>query len=217
MSKGILDIVQPGVLFGEDVQKVYNHAKQEGFAIPAVNVIGTDSINGVLEAAAKVKSPVIIQFSNGGASYNAGKGLSNADEKAAIVGAVSGAIHVHMMAQAYGVAGPGFSALHGQVIVGAIIDYASSYSCIRIVYGLSDACKRIVVTVNLDINSIVASYLYSDRAGSNFCIRCGKFRSSHVLLTCKAAYHNIVVALLDIIISRYRQYVTVAGCSLACR
>ena len=104
MSKGILDIVQPGVLFGEDVQKVYDHAKQEGFAIPAVNVIGTDSINGVLEAAAKVKSPVIIQFSNGGASYNAGKGLSNENEKAAIIGAVSGAIHVHMMAQAYGVA-----------------------------------------------------------------------------------------------------------------
>ena len=103
MSKGILDIVSPGVLFGEDVQKVYAHAKKIGFAIPAVNVVGTDSINGVLEAAAKVKSPVIIQFSNGGASYYAGKGLSNKDEKAAIIGAVSGAIHVHMMADAYGV------------------------------------------------------------------------------------------------------------------
>ncbi|MEA2072845.1 MAG: class II fructose-bisphosphate aldolase [Campylobacterota bacterium] len=104
MSKGILDIVKPGVLFGEDVQKVYAHAKEVGFAIPAVNVVSTDSINGVIEAAAKVNSPVIIQFSNGGASYYAGKGLSNENEKAAIVGAVSGAIHTHMMAEAYGVA-----------------------------------------------------------------------------------------------------------------
>jgi fructose-bisphosphate aldolase class II len=103
MSEGILDIVSPGVLFGEDVQKVYAQAKKIGFAIPAVNVVGTDSINAILEAAAKVKSPVIIQFSNGGASYYAGKGLSNKDEKAAIIGAVSGAIHVHMMAEAYGV------------------------------------------------------------------------------------------------------------------
>jgi len=103
MSKGILDIVKPGVLFGEDVQKVYAHAKEIGFAIPAVNVIGTDSINAVLEAAAKVKSPVIIQFSNGGASFYAGKGLSNENEKSAIAGAVSGAIHIHMMADAYGV------------------------------------------------------------------------------------------------------------------
>ena len=101
---GVLEIVKPGVLFGEDVQKVYDYAKQEGFAIPAVNVVGTDSINAILEAAAKVNSPVIIQFSNGGASYYAGKGLSNEDEKAAIAGAVSGAMHVHMMAEAYGVA-----------------------------------------------------------------------------------------------------------------
>ena len=104
MSIGILDIVKPGVLFGEDVQKVYDHAKKEGFAIPAINVVGTDSINAILESAAKVNSPVIIQFSNGGASYYAGKGLSNEDEKAAIIGAVSGAIHTHMMAEAYGVA-----------------------------------------------------------------------------------------------------------------
>lgn len=103
MSKGILDIVKPGVLFGEDVLKVYQHAKDNGFAIPAVNVVSTDSINGVLEAAAKVNSPVIIQFSNGGASYYAGKGLSNENELAAINGAVSGAIHTHMMAEAYGV------------------------------------------------------------------------------------------------------------------
>ncbi len=103
MSIGILDIVNAGVLFGEDIQKVYDHAKKEGFAIPAVNVVSTDSINGVLEAAAKVNSPVIIQFSNGGASYYAGKGLSNENEKAAIAGAISGAIHTHMMAEAYGI------------------------------------------------------------------------------------------------------------------
>jgi len=100
----VLDIVKAGVLFGDDVTKVYDYAKKEGFAIPAVNVIGTDSVNAILEAAAKVNSPVIIQFSNGGASYYAGKGLSNEDEKAAIAGAVSGAMHVHMMAEAYGVA-----------------------------------------------------------------------------------------------------------------
>ena len=104
MSSGILDIVKPGVLFGDDVQKVYAMAKEKGFAIPAVNVISTDSINGVLEAAAKVKSPVIIQFSNGGAAYYAGKGLDNTDEAAAIAGAISGAKHVAMMAKAYGVA-----------------------------------------------------------------------------------------------------------------
>jgi len=100
---GVLDIVKAGVLFGDDVTKVYDYAKKEGFAIPAVNVVGTDSVNAILEAAAKVNSPVIIQFSNGGASYYAGKGLSNKDEQAAIAGAVSGAVHVHMMAEAYGV------------------------------------------------------------------------------------------------------------------
>ncbi len=99
----VLDAVKPGVLHGEDVQKLYAIAKAEGFALPAVNVVGTDSINGVLEAAAKVNSPVIIQFSNGGASYYAGKGLSNENEKAAIAGAISGAKHVHAMAEAYGI------------------------------------------------------------------------------------------------------------------
>ena len=100
---GILDIVKAGVLFGDDVQKVYKYAKENGFALPAINVVGTDSVNGVLEAAAKVKSPVIIQFSNGGAAYYAGKGLSNEGERAAVAGAISGAIHVHMMAEAYGI------------------------------------------------------------------------------------------------------------------
>ncbi|WP_345992079.1 class II fructose-bisphosphate aldolase [Sulfurimonas sp. HSL-1716] len=103
MSKCILDLVKPGVLSGDDVSLVYKTAKAVGFAIPAVNVVGTDSINGVLEAAKLVNSPVIIQFSNGGASYYAGKGLSNENEKAAILGAISGAKHVHMIAEAYGI------------------------------------------------------------------------------------------------------------------
>jgi fructose-bisphosphate aldolase, class II len=102
MSKRILEVMKPGVLFGDNVQKLFEIAKEEGYALPAVNVVNTDSINGVLEAAKLVNSPVIIQFSNGGASYYAGKGLSNENEKAAIAGAISGAHHVHMMAEAYG-------------------------------------------------------------------------------------------------------------------
>ncbi|MBN2525623.1 MAG: class II fructose-bisphosphate aldolase [Deltaproteobacteria bacterium] len=98
MSTKILDVVKPGVLFGDDVAKVLKIAKENQFALPAVNVVGTDSVNGVLEAAAAVKSPVIIQFSNGGAAFYAGKGVN-----APALGAISGAKHVHMMAEAYGV------------------------------------------------------------------------------------------------------------------
>ncbi len=100
MSAKILDAVKPGVLFGDDVAKVFQIAKENKFALPAVNVVGTDSINGVLEAAAAVNAPVIIQFSNGGAKFFAGKGCKG---DAAVLGAVSGAQHVHMMAEAYGV------------------------------------------------------------------------------------------------------------------
>ena len=103
MSKKILDLVEPGVLSGDDVFTVYEAAKEAGFAIPAVNVVNTDSVNAVLEAAAKVNSPIIIQFSNGGASFYAGKGLSNEDEQAAIAGAIAGAMHVHQMAELYGI------------------------------------------------------------------------------------------------------------------
>ncbi|HDP54333.1 MAG TPA: class II fructose-bisphosphate aldolase [Bacteroidetes bacterium] len=92
-----------GVLTGKQVQEVFATAKAEGWAIPAVNVTGTDTINAVLETAREVGSPVIIQFSNGGASFYAGKGLANDDQKAAIIGAISGAKHVHLMAEAYGV------------------------------------------------------------------------------------------------------------------
>lgn len=94
--------IKPGVATGKEVQDIFNHAKKHGYALPAVNVIGSNSINGVLETAAELNSPVIIQFSNGGAQFNAGKGLSNDDQKAAIAGAVAGAKHVHELAELYG-------------------------------------------------------------------------------------------------------------------
>ena len=98
---GVLDVVKPGVLTGSEAKKLFAYAKENKFAIPAVNVVGTDSVNAVLEAAAKVNSPIIVQFSNGGAGYYAGKGLKTSD--AAVLGAVSGANHVHTMAEAYGI------------------------------------------------------------------------------------------------------------------
>jgi len=99
----ILDIVKPGVATGDDVQKIFAAAKAGKFALPAVNVVGTDSVNAVIEAAAKVKAPVIIQFSNGGAQFFAGKGLKLEGQKAQVLGAISGAKHVHAVAAAYGV------------------------------------------------------------------------------------------------------------------
>ena len=103
MSQKILDVVKPGVVTGDDVQKIFAIAKENKFALPAVNVINTDSINAVLEAAAKVKSAVIIQLSNGGAQFYAGKGLKLEGQQTAILGAISGAQHVHTVAEAYGV------------------------------------------------------------------------------------------------------------------
>ncbi len=95
--------IKPGVATGDEVQAIFKYAKQKAFALPAVNVIGSNTINGVLETAAELNAPVIIQFSNGGAQFNAGKGLSNENQKAAIAGAVAGAKHVHLLAEAYGV------------------------------------------------------------------------------------------------------------------
>ena len=69
MSTKVLDVVQAGVVTGDDLQKLFKIAKDEGFALPAVNVISTGSINAVLEAAKNVNSPVIIQFSNGGGAF----------------------------------------------------------------------------------------------------------------------------------------------------
>ncbi len=92
-----------GVLHGDEVTELFNYANDNDFALPAVNVVGTNSVNAVLETAREVNSPVIVQFSNGGASFFAGKGLSNDNQKAAVLGAISGAMHVHTMAKAYGV------------------------------------------------------------------------------------------------------------------
>lgn len=92
-----------GVITGSTVQELFAYAKEKGFAIPAVNVTGTDTINAVLETASSVNSPVIIQLSNGGASFYAGKSISNKEEKAAIAGAISAALHVNTVATAYGV------------------------------------------------------------------------------------------------------------------
>ncbi|WP_323131519.1 class II fructose-bisphosphate aldolase [Reichenbachiella agarivorans] len=94
---------KPGVLTGDEVSELLRYANENQFALPAANVIGSSSINAVLETARDLQSPVMVQFSNGGAIFNAGKGLSNEGEKAAIAGAVAGAHHVHMMAEAYGV------------------------------------------------------------------------------------------------------------------
>jgi len=98
---GVLNIVKPGVLSGSEAHKLFCYAKENNFAIPAVNVVGTDSANAVLEAAYKAASPVIVQFSNGGASFFAGKGLKSND--AAVLGAISGAMHIHTVAAAYGI------------------------------------------------------------------------------------------------------------------
>ena len=91
-----------GVATGRQVQEIFEYAKANNFALPAVNVIGSNSINTVLETAAELNSPVIIQFSNGGAQFNAGKGLSNENQQAAIAGAVAGAKHIHELAELYG-------------------------------------------------------------------------------------------------------------------
>ena len=94
--------IKPGVAWGDEVQAIFNYAKLKQFALPAVNVSNTSTTNAVIETAAKLKAPVIVQFSNGGSLFYAGKGLSNENEKAAILGGISGAKHVHLMAEAYG-------------------------------------------------------------------------------------------------------------------
>ena len=92
-----------GVLFGKELEALYNDAKANNFAIPAVNTTGTDTINAAIETAAKVKSPIIIQFSNGGAQFIAGKGMPNDNLQANIQGAIAGALHVHQVAKFYDV------------------------------------------------------------------------------------------------------------------
>ena len=94
--------IKPGVATGNQVQEIFNHAKANGYALPAVNVIGSNSVNSVMETAAALNAPVIIQFSNGGAQFNAGKGLGNDGQRGAILGGIAGAHHVHQLAEAYG-------------------------------------------------------------------------------------------------------------------
>lgn len=94
--------IKPGVATGDDVQKIFAYAKEKGFALPAINVTNTSTVNAVMEAAALMNSPVIIQFSKGGAQFFTGKGLSDDDHTAGIAGAVSGAKHVHTLAELYG-------------------------------------------------------------------------------------------------------------------
>ena len=97
------DKIKPGVVSGDDIQKVFQLAKAKNFALPAVNVVGNNSVNGVMETAKDLNAPVIIQFSNGGGQFNAGKSLSNENEQAAILGSIAGAKHVHLLAEAYGI------------------------------------------------------------------------------------------------------------------
>lgn len=98
----LADKIKPGVVTGDALQEIFAYAKEKQFALPAANVTGTNTVNSVLEAARDVNSPVILQFSNGGAVFFAGKGLSNEGQQAAIAGGVSGAKHVHEVAALYG-------------------------------------------------------------------------------------------------------------------
>jgi len=99
----MVQTIKSGVATGDTVQEIFKLAKEKSFALPAANVISSSTINGVLETAKELNAPVIIQFSNGGAHFNAGKGLSNEGQKAAIAGAIAGAKHVHEMAKIYDV------------------------------------------------------------------------------------------------------------------
>ncbi|MBE4950439.1 class II fructose-bisphosphate aldolase [Chryseobacterium culicis] len=95
-------IFPAGVATGQLVTDIFQYAKENKFALPAVNVIGSSNINAVMETAAKLNAPVIIQFSNGGAAFNAGKGLNNDGQRAAVLGSIAGAKHIHTLAEAYG-------------------------------------------------------------------------------------------------------------------
>jgi fructose-bisphosphate aldolase class II len=95
--------LQPGVIFGDDLKSLFDFANGNAFAIPAVNVVGTNSVNAVLETAKAVNSPVIVQFSNGGAYFFGGQGLPKENQVGAIAGGISGALHVHNVAEYYGI------------------------------------------------------------------------------------------------------------------
>lgn len=101
--KRIADVVKPGVVTGSDLQYIFKVAQKNNFALPAVNVVSSSSVNAVMEAAKVANAPVMIQFSNGGAAFNAGKGLKMEGHQAAVLGAIAGAKHIHTLAEAYGV------------------------------------------------------------------------------------------------------------------
>ena len=103
MSEKISSKVAPGVAVGKDLQEIFRIAKANQFALPAVNATGTDTVNAIMEAAKAVNSPVIIQFSNGGGIFYAGKSLSNTNEAVAIKGSIAGAMHIHEIAELYGI------------------------------------------------------------------------------------------------------------------
>jgi len=103
MSLNLKEKIGTGVIYGKKVQELYDLAKKNGFAIPAVNVVGTDSVNAAMEAAKEMNSPIIIQLSNGGASFYAGKSISNDNQHAAVLGGISAALHVHNLAEHYGI------------------------------------------------------------------------------------------------------------------
>ena len=96
------DLVPAGVIVGDDVQKLFAYAKAHQFALPGVNCTGTNTVNACLETAREVNGPMIIQLSNGGAAFYAGKSLSNSGQQASVAGAVAGAMHVHQLASLYG-------------------------------------------------------------------------------------------------------------------
>jgi fructose-bisphosphate aldolase class II len=94
---------KPGVLTGSEVKDLFDYANENDFALPAVNVTSSSTINAVLETAKAVNSPVMVQLSNGGAAFYAGKSIANDDQKASIEGGIAGALHVHRLAEVYGV------------------------------------------------------------------------------------------------------------------
>jgi len=103
MSEKLSQTIKPGVVSGKELQQIFSYAKENKFALPSINVVGTNSVNAVMEAAKNVNSPIMIQFSNGGAIFFAGKNLPNENQKAAILGAVAGAEYVHKIAPLYGI------------------------------------------------------------------------------------------------------------------
>ncbi|MDE0943319.1 MAG: class II fructose-bisphosphate aldolase [Alphaproteobacteria bacterium] len=94
--------MKPGVVYGETYKELLQSCKDGGYALPAVNVVGSNSINAVMEAAANNSSDIIIQLSNGGAQFMAGQGLADGDT-AKVVGGVAAANHVHLLAEYYGI------------------------------------------------------------------------------------------------------------------